>query len=94
MNYNLSALRSIAIILVVLGHSIILYDPNWAIYSPKDNCIFFEYLKSFINIIQMPLFFSLSGFLFYFSVKKYSFINILKKKVKRLLIPYFIICFF
>lgn len=94
MNYNLSALRSIAIILVVLGHSIILYDPNWGIYSPKDNCIFFEYLKSFINIIQMPLFFSLSGFLFYFSVKKYSFINILKKKVKRLLIPYFIICFF
>jgi len=41
----------------------------------------------------MPLFFSLSGYLYYFSVKKYSLKTLVKKKSKRLLIPYFIICF-
>lgn len=41
----------------------------------------------------MPLFFSLSGYLFYFSISKYNFIQILTKKIKRIIIPYLIICF-
>lgn len=91
MNKNIVTLRALAIIIVVLGHSIIIYDPSWAggVYAPEVDCRLFEIMKRCINIIQMPLFFSLSGYLFYFSVSKYSFIQVVRKKFKRLIIPYF-----
>ena len=69
VNSNLVTLRAIAIIIVVLGHSIILYDPSWAIYSPKQEFPLFLYLKQIINVIQMPLFFSISGYLYFFRYK-------------------------
>lgn len=94
MNSNITTLRAFAIIIVVLGHSIILYDPSWTWYVPGQECPFFEELKKIINVVQMPLFFSLSGYLFYYTIQKYSFTQILRKKAKRLLIPYFIIGFF
>lgn len=93
INNNIIVLRFWVIILVVLGHSIILYDPSWGIYVPKEHCEIFRVLKVFINQIQMPLFFSISGYLFYFSTLKYNFIQILTKKIKRIIIPYLIICF-
>ena len=65
MNSNITTLRAFAIIIVVLGHSIILYDPSWTWYVPGQECPFFEELKKIINVVQMPLFFSLSGYLFY-----------------------------
>ena len=94
MNSNITTLRAFAIIIVVLGHSIILYDPSWTWYVPGQECPFFAGLKKIINVVQMPLFFSLSGYLFYYTIQKYSFTQILRKKAKRLLIPYFIIGFF
>jgi peptidoglycan/LPS O-acetylase OafA/YrhL len=39
----------------------------------------------------MPLFFSLSGYLFFYEINKYSVIEIIKKKAIRLLVPYFTI---
>lgn len=93
MNSNITTLRAFAIIIVVLGHSIILYDPSWTWYVPGQECPFFAELKKIINVIQMPLFFSLSGYLFYFTIQKYSFTQILRKKTKRLLVPYFMIGF-
>ena len=94
MNSNITTLRAFAIIIVVLGHSIILYDTSWTWYVPGQECPFFAELKKIINVVQMPLFFSLSGYLFYYTIQKYSFTQILRKKAKRLLIPYFIIGFF
>ena len=94
MNSNITTLRAFAIIIVVLGHSIILYDPSWTWYVQGQECPYFAGLKQIINVVQMPLFFSLSGYLFYYTIQKYSFTQILRKKAKRLLIPYFIIGFF
>lgn len=57
-------------------------------------------LKQIINLFQMPLFFFLSGFCFFYSVKKHQFINrksIIKgiiNKEKRLLIPFVIVAAF
>lgn len=62
-------------------------------YTPEKECELLATLKYIINIIQMPLFFSLSGYLFYGSVNKYSLKTIIAKKNKRLIIPYIFICF-
>lgn len=78
MNSNITTLRAFAIIIVVLGHSIILYDPSWTWYVPGQECPFFAELKKIINVVQMPLFFSLSGYLFYYTIQKYSFTQILE----------------
>lgn len=90
-NYKLDNLRALAILIVVVGHSLILYDPSWGLISTSVTYEPFRILKSVINVIQMPLFFSLSGFLFFWSVNKHSFKQLASGKIKRLLIPFIII---
>ena len=91
--YKIDNIRAIAILLVVFGHSIILYSSSWNLYSTTNNVPVLNICKDFINIIQMPLFFALSGFLFTSSLKK-EFSVVMKDKTKRLLVPYFIIALF
>lgn len=82
-------IRALAIFLVVLGHSIILYSPSWNLYETSRNVPFLAGLKWLIDIPQMPLFFSLSGYLFVFTHgKKRGLMDLIKKKILRLLIPY------
>lgn len=73
------------IVLVVLGHS------GYAGSNIAMDC---PYLCKWIYSFHMPLFFFISGFLF--SLTNESFVkmdkgNLLMKKVKRLLVPYFTI---
>ncbi len=84
-------LRSFAILLVVLGHSIILYDPSWPIYEPAESYAPFVTLKHIINLIQMPLFYSISGYLYYWSVNRHGLRDILRSKVLRIMIPFLIV---
>lgn len=44
-NYLISNLRVLAILLVVLGHSIIIYDPNWTTYNTPFHSVFLVTLK-------------------------------------------------
>lgn len=82
-------IRALTIFLVVLGHSIILYSYGWDLYETSRDVPFLNWLKWFIDIPPMPLFFSLSGYLFVFTHgKKQGFLHLLKNKVLRLLIPY------
>ncbi|WP_028518174.1 acyltransferase family protein [Ruminococcus flavefaciens] len=92
-NYQIDNIRAIAILLVVIGHSIIIYSSSWGLYKSSNSFVFFDYLKDFINIIQMPIFFAVSGFLFAFSVDKKRFFEIVKDKAYRLLIPYIFFAF-
>lgn len=91
-NTNIVALRFIAILLVVFGHSIILYDPTWGQFTSSNKIEFLSILKHIINVIQMPLFFSISGYLFFntlqYNLSKY---NIVFKKFRRLIIPFLFI---
>lgn len=50
-------IRALAIILVVLGHSIILYSYDWNLYETIWKVPFLNCLKRAIDLIQMPLFF-------------------------------------
>ena len=65
-------LRAAAVLLVMLGHSIIIYSHAWPLQGYYLNgaaeSLFFDQMKSVINLLQMLLFFSL-GFLFAFQPK-------------------------
>lgn len=81
-------LRALAIILVVFGHSIILYSSSWNLFSTDISVACLDYVKKIIDIIQMPLFFSISGFLFYYTYKKINIHKLIVNKMKRLIIPF------
>lgn len=85
-------IRALCIFLVVLGHSIILYSSAWDLYSTQVSAPVLDLMKKFIDPIQMPLFFSLSGYLFVFTHSKHrGFLPLLRTKALRLLVPYFCI---
>lgn len=88
--YSLDNIRGLAILMVVFGHSIIIYSSQWSVFTTVNSAPLLDMLKAVINILQMPLFFSLSGFLFYFTFKKQSFTAILKRKIFRLGIPFLV----
>lgn len=90
-NVRIANIRAFAIILVVLGHSIILYC-NWGLMETERSIPYILVLKKFINILEMPLFMSVSGYVFYYSMhKKPKFIPFIWNKFKRILIPYLIV---
>lgn len=92
MKKNIINLRFISIILVVFGHSIILYSNDWNIFSTYYKIPFLDYSKYIINLFSMPLFFSISGYLFSMHQKR-DVVKFLTKKIKRLIIPYICITF-
>ena len=82
-------LRFFALVLVVVGHSIILYSNYWSCF-PVIKYFPLGEIKDFINVIQMPIFFAISGFLFNYSINKPTFkvLDFIKGKILRLLIPF------
>lgn len=94
MNKKIINIRAIAITFIVFGHSIILYSKQWGIYTTNVNAPILEIIKDIINSFQLELFFALSGFLFYRSVMKQErVLDFVKKKISRLIIPYYFIAF-
>lgn len=91
-DYLISNIRIIATFIVVVGHSIMLYS-NWELipvshFTPPHLLI---YAKHIINLVQMTLFFSLSGYLHQHLINKgrsLSLKSLLTKKFLRLFIPY------
>ena len=81
-------IRTLAILLVVLGHSIILYSSDWNLYETTRQVPFFDWIKKIIDIIQMPLFFSISGYLFVLTHRRKRIRKLVKDKWIRLMVPY------
>ena len=82
-------LRAFLILSVVMGHSIILYSGSWEVYESLYEVKIFEILKKIIGFYQMPIFFSLSGYLFYYTcLKNKNFFSFVWDKIKRLIIPF------
>lgn len=81
--------RALAIFLVVLGHSIIIYSGEWTLYESIHRVGFLNDLKRVIDFLQMQLFFFLSGYLFFFTHRKRKgLLKLAADKSKRLLVPY------
>lgn len=89
---SISNIRALAIIVVVFGHSIILYSSNWNIYTTKYTVPALDLLKRILDMFQMPLFFSISGYLFYFTyAKRRGILYLINSKIKRLIVPYILV---
>lgn len=87
---NIVILRSFAIIAVVLYHSYCPWMSSWNWYEcPIRNL--YSFIFETILVGRMPLFVLVSGYLFsylYFARGKYhSFVDFIKNKFKRLLVP-------
>ena len=93
-NKNIDFLRAFAIILVVFGHSIIIYDNSWNVYYTSQESNVLSNIKIIINLIQMPLFLAISGYLFFYTNKIKNYGDFIIKKIKRLIIPFIIIALF
>lgn len=90
-NYQLVNIRSVSILIVMFGHSIIIYDQGWGILTTDVVSPLFSFIKHLINVIQMPLFFSISGFCFAYSFERTNLKSLVNKKFLRLIIPYIFI---
>jgi fucose 4-O-acetylase-like acetyltransferase len=79
----ISRLKGLAIILVVLGHSLPITTDDYKPFSA-------ELLTRFIYSFHMPLFMCISGFLFVYTNKdrEITHLSFLYKKARRLLLPY------
>lgn len=100
--YDLSLLKVFAILLVVFGHSnykTIKTYLGGVDYSSYINGSFanvvIDFIISSIYFFHMPLFVFISGAIYYYGNiqlnKKYKFEVMLKKKFRRLIVPYFAI---
>lgn len=78
-NHHIDALKGVAILLVVLGHSVQVHDANF------DNNPLFRVIYSF----HMPMFMFLSGFIVPTQLG-YSYLDFIKKNALRLLLPFFV----
>ena len=85
-------LRAIAILTVVFGHSIIIYSDKWSLYTTNQSSAFLSRIKDVINVVQMPLFFSISGFCILYSLKKnQNILDFVKGKLKRIIVPFIVV---
>lgn len=92
INYNIVFIRFLAILIVMFGHSIIIYDPNWGLLTTSVSSNTLVFIKHIINTIQMPIWFTMAGFLYYYSLKKNkNLLLVFKDKFKKLLLPFLII---
>lgn len=83
-NKSIDLIKGFTIILVVLGHCI--QFGSGADYM-NQNIFFDNFIFKLIYSFHMPLFAAISGYLFYFSIIKYGFKDLLIRKLKQLLIP-------
>ncbi|WP_378950765.1 acyltransferase family protein [Pelosinus sp. sgz500959] len=86
-NQYIDTIKGITIILMVLGHCI-QYGSGGDYYL---NAQYFENpLFKIIYSFHMPLFMLVSGYLFYYTMKKYSAKEVMKSRLTKVILPLFI----
>lgn len=86
-NDTIDILRGIAVLLMIFGHAIQYGSGQLWINSEG---YFDNYIFKFIYGFHMPLFMLISGYLFFYSLKKNSFWENIKNKIITLLLPIFV----
>ncbi|MCQ2224245.1 MAG: acyltransferase family protein [Paludibacteraceae bacterium] len=72
--------KGIGIVLVVIGH-----------YYPDNSPLFYETFRAFVYAFHMPLFLFLSGAMYAYTKKNESWSAFMRKKMKRIAVPYLIV---
>lgn len=89
---EINIFRGLLILLVVLGHSVNIFSGDIWIVSNYTNSMFVGVIQNYIYMFHMPAFFTISGFVYSHTSnqKKISvndYLQLLNKKIKRVLIP-------
>lgn len=88
---DITILRVIGILLVVLAHATHAYTSGW-VYETHVKSSFFRRLTLYVYSFHMPLFLFISGAVYYFCRKELEKYNDFKafawNKIKRLIVPY------
>lgn len=90
---NIAFIKTIMMVLVVLYHSMLFFGGTWfTIVEPVNGGGYLYYIAKWIGTFHIQTFAMASGFLFYYLRKEKSRYNNpakdIKKRAKRLLIPY------
>jgi fucose 4-O-acetylase-like acetyltransferase len=86
---NISLLKNYGIVLVIIGHGLSVFRGGHPFTSLIPSS-FLKNLSIYISIYHMPLFFFASGFIYKYKLPNAQN-NFIKKKISRLVIPYFTI---
>ena len=85
------ALRTIAMWLGIVLHSIIVYkiipEPNWP-HDPQMNLYFLDWLYAYIHIFRMPIFFLVAGFFARLVIMRSGLTYFIKQRFKRIVVPF------
>lgn len=84
-------IKTILMVIVILGHSICFWTGNWFTNNPKISSPSLEILYNWLNSFHIYAFTLVSGYIFAFKMSKgdyKEYIPFIKNKAKRLIIPY------
>ncbi|MDO4782333.1 MAG: acyltransferase [Capnocytophaga felis] len=87
LSNKIKNIQFISIILVVLQHSFLMKEEDYFLDSFKINNFIQYFFSLGVTKVSVPLFFIISGYLFFFNSDN-SYIAKCKKRIKTLLIPY------
>ena len=95
---ELDIMKFYGILFVVLGHIAMMYTPLSVIPHFANMSSFMAVVKNVIYAFHMPMFIFISGCIFAFQLevlhRKITYKSLLRSKINRLLVPFFIIGFF
>ena len=95
--FEVVLLRVLGVLLIVFGHSTIIYSGEWWRVAIIDSALFKLLYKTVVTF-HVPLFVFISGYVYNYTSSygntEYSLYLISKKKFKRLIIPYFVVAIF
>lgn len=95
---ELDIMKFYGILFVVLGHIAMMYTPLSVIPHFANMSSFMAVVKNVIYAFHMPMFIFISGCIFVFQLevlrRKITYKSLLRSKINRLLVPFFIIGFF
>ena len=80
----MDVLKCLAIFLVVIGHCI---QRSYVAMDASTEAFYYDGLFKFIYGFHMPLFMAISGFFFYYTIRKYSYKEIIKTRFLKLVVP-------
>jgi len=96
---TISFIKTLMCLIIILYHSCIFFGGDWFKYvAPKYNANNIYWFARWLNTFHIHTFVMASGYIFYYLKDKYNHYNNpktdIRKRWKRLIIPYFTTCLF
>lgn len=97
LSNSINFARSVLILLVVLGHSLIFWNGNWIFDNIAIQAPILGHIGNWIGTYHTQALTAVSGFTYEFVMENrggYKFFHLVNKKVRRLLVPFLVVSIF